>query len=368
MKIKKIDQYVLKQFFTILIMALLAFITIFIIVDLIENIDRFIDNDVPGDIISKYYIYSIPWYINIALPMSVLLATVFSIGLMAKRNEWTAMKASGISLYRIAIPLILSGFLISGASYVLENQFVSWGNEKRFDIEREYVKRKARKSINKPKRIMKDVFLQKQESLHISLATYRTRQQSAEGINMVLLDSGIVFQRLDAQRMSYIDSLSMWAVRDYSLRTFDSTGHETSVHISDGDTLLALNFVPEDIAQRFKSPEELNFNELDKRIEILQDNGVNTRRWEVVQQFKISFAFTNLIVMLFGLPLVVMKMKGGLTFGAGMSVFVIFTYYALIKFGQSLGFKGILEPILSAWMGNIIFIIGGIILILFVRK
>ena len=365
---KKLDQYLLKQFFNILIMALLGFISIFVIVDLIENLDRFIDNSVPSKIVLTYYFYSLPWFVNIALPMSVLISTIFSVGLMAKRNEWTAMKATGISLYRIAIPLLLCGLFISGASYVLDNQLVSWGNEHRFNIEREYVKRKAKKSISKPKKIMKDVFLQKQGSLHISLATYRTHQKSAKGINIVQLDSGQVYKRLDAQKMSYIDSLSQWAISGYSIRSFDTTGQEVSVTISDGDTLLSIDFSPDDIAQQFKSPEELNYQELEKRIELLQENGVNTRRWEVVQQFKISFAFTNLIVILFGLPRVVMKMKGGLTFGAGMSVFVIFTYYAFIKFGQSMGFKGILEPVLSAWIGNIIFIIGGIILILLARK
>ncbi len=69
--------------------------------------------------------------------------------------------------------------------------------------------------------------------------------------------------------------------------------------------------------------------------------------------FKISFAFTNLIVVLFGLPLVVMKSKGGLSFGAGMGIFVIFVYYAFIKFGMSMGYKVIISPMVAAWMGNV---------------
>ena len=83
---------------------------------------------------------------------------------------------------------------------------------------------------------------------------------------------------------------------------------------------------------------------------------------------KISFSLTALIVVLFGLPLAVSKQKGGLAFAAGMSVLVIFAYYAFIKFGQSLGYKEVLDPLLSAWIGNIIFGIGGIILLLSVRK
>ncbi len=365
---RKLDQYILSQFLSILAMALLGFISIFVIVDLIENLDRFIDNSVPAGIVLKYYLYSLPWFVNIALPMSVLISTVFSIGLMAKRNEWTAMKSSGISLYRIAVPLLICGVLLSGGSYLLDNQFVTWGNEHRFNIEREYIKRKARKSIRKPKKIMKDVFLQKKGSVNISLDTYRSYTKEAQGVNIVQLDGGLVRSRIDARKMTFIDSLKQWVISDYSIRTFDASGTETNIAISTGDTLLTIGFVPDDISQQFKSPEELNYKELEQRIALLEENGVNTRRWKVVKQFKISFAFTNLIVILFGLPLVVMKLKGGLTFGAGMSVFVIFSYYAFIKFGQSMGFKGILEPVLSAWIGNIVFITGGIILILLARK
>ena len=72
---------------------------------------------------------------------------------------------------------------------------------------------------------------------------------------------------------------------------------------------------------------------------------------------KISFAFTNLVVLLCGIPLVVIKGKNSLSFGVGASVFVIFGYYVFIKFGQSLGFKGVITPILSAWMGNIVFLL-----------
>ncbi|MCK5330934.1 MAG: LptF/LptG family permease, partial [Candidatus Marinimicrobia bacterium] len=113
---------------------------------------------------------------------------------------------------------------------------------------------------------------------------------------------------------------------------------------------------------------ELNYADIKQFIAQLDENGVDTTRWEVVRDFKISFAFTNLIVVLFGLPLVLLKPKGGLSFGAGMSVLVIFSYYAFIKFGQSLGYKGIIEPIYAAWMGNVVFSIGGILLLLGVRK
>ena len=121
---KKLDLYLTRQFLVTLLLTLTGFVCVILVVDLIENLDRFIDNAIPAKITLKYYIYAIPWFLNIGLPMSMLISTVFSIGLMAKRNELTAMKATGISLYRIALPITVIGLIVSFISFELDN---TWG-------------------------------------------------------------------------------------------------------------------------------------------------------------------------------------------------------------------------------------------------
>jgi len=182
------------------------------------------------------------------------------------------------------------------------------------------------------------------------------------------MSEGIILKRIDAKTITWIDSLKRWAASEYSVRTFDENGYEIDVSIPKSDSLIQIDFTPDDILKQGKLPDELNYNELTERIAQLKENGVKTTRWEISRYFKISFAFTNLIVVLFGLPLVVIKPRGGLTFGAGMSFLVIFFYYAFIKFGQSLGFKGVLEPMVSAWIGNVVFSIAGLLLLFFTRK
>ena len=362
---KKLDLYLLRQFISILGMSLLGFLCVFIIVDLIENLDRYIDNKMPWKIVLQYYGYSLPYFINIALPMSMMIATVFSIGMMAKRNEWTAMKSAGISLYRLTAPLLIFSILISLVSFEFDNKYVSWGMSMRGAIEKEYMKKKPRR---RSKKTLKDVFMQKEEYYHIAITTYHSHSHKAEGITMITFADSIIQQRLDAKNMTWIDSLDSWAISNYSIRNFDEHGVEQKVYNSELDTLLNLHFSPDDITRGTKHPEELNFSELKARIEYLQNNGVDATRWEVQRHFKVAFAFTNLIVVLFGIPLVVMKPRSGVTFGAGASFLVIFSYYAFIKFGQSLGINGVLEPLISAWLGNIIFISGGLLLLFSVRK
>jgi lipopolysaccharide export system permease protein len=349
-------------------MAILGFVSVFVIVDLIENIDKFIDNSVQLRVILLFYFYTLPWFFSIGLPMATLIATVFSIGLMAKRNEWTAMKSSGISLYRIAIPLLLAGIVLSFISYELDNNLVTKGNEKVTEIEQKHMRRKTRRNTFRTSKILHDVLLQKHETTHISLAKYSISGMEADNATILSLENGFISNRIDARKMFWNDSLLLWNINSYSIRNFDINGEEINTLISASDTLINANFTPDDITKQFKPPDEMNYKELTERILLLKENGVKTVRWEVARYNKVSFALTSLIVILFGLPLAVSKQKGGLAFAAGMSVFVIFAYYAFIKFGQSLGYKEVLDPFISAWIGNIIFAIGGIILLFSVRK
>ena len=359
--LNRLDRYLINQFWVILGIAIMGFLSIFLVVDLIENLDRFMDNKVPTEIVLKYYIYTIPYFISIGLPMAVLISTVFSLGSMVKRNEWTAMKASGISLYRVATPLIVCGFLLSGISFLLDNNLVSYGNEKRFEIDRDYVKRKSR---HKLKNTLKDIFLQKNSSSHISLSKYQIQKRIGYDLTMVDLSQLTIRERVDAKKISWNSDSLKWLVSDFSIRQFDQRGLETDVRIGKNDSLISLGFIPADIQQQARKPDELDYYKLTERIIQLKENGVDTVKWEVTRYIKISFAFTNLIVILCGIPLVVLKERNSLSFGAGASVFVIFGYYAFIKFGQSLGFKGVMDPLASAWIGNIIFTAGAIILFL----
>jgi|TARA_Y100000310_G_scaffold1132_2_gene1617 lipopolysaccharide export system permease protein len=355
----------IKEFLLMLVGALVGFWAVFVIVDAVENLDRFIDAAVPINIIVSYYIYASPWFISIALPMAVLISTIFTVGLLSKRNELTAMKSAGVSLYRIVAPLIICSIIISILSFFFDDQVVTVGNQKRKVIEKEHVIKTRRKRYNTRKR---NIFLQKSDQFHIAIDRYQPKLKKAMGVAMQFLEDGRLIQRIDANSMSWNEKEEGWHVKTYALRSFHPDGFESNVQLSRKDTLLTIDFTPEDLEREAISPEEKNYAQLKVFIEELVESGVDTTRWEVNLYGKVSFALTNLIVVLFAFPLVASKQNGGIAFGAGMSVFVIFGYYAFIRFGQTLGYKGILEPMLSAWIGNIVFLAGGILLIILSRK
>ena len=108
---KILDQYIFKKFILSLFITLSAFIIIFLIVSIIDFLDKFIEYNLTSKEILLYYIYTIPWFINIALPMSLLISTIFTLGSLQKNNEITAIKASGVSIRRIGLSLVFSGII-----------------------------------------------------------------------------------------------------------------------------------------------------------------------------------------------------------------------------------------------------------------
>ena len=292
---KKLDQYIIRQFISILCFSIFGFLSVFVIVDLIENLDRFIDNNVPTGIVVQYYVYSLPYFISISLPMSMLISTIFSVGNIVKKNEWTAIKASGISIYRLSIPLLSLGLVMSVLSFFMDNKLVSFGNEKRFEIDRDYVKRKSR---HKLKNSLQDVFLQKDISIHISLTKYLLNNQTGYNLTWVDLGTTTILKRIVAKKIKWENDTSLWKLSNYSIRNFDDIGLENSVQNSEKDTLLSLGFLPKEIQQQARKPDELDYFLLTKRIQQLKKNGVDTTRWEVTRYMKISFTLTNLIVVL----------------------------------------------------------------------
>ena len=161
--------------------------------------------------------------------------------------------------------------------------------------------------------------------------------------------------------MKWNDYNESWELSQYTIRNFSI---QDSINFSSlsKDTILYLNFTPMELIKRSVKPEEMNFNELKKFVDKIKFNGINEPRWEVNLHFKSAFACSSFLMILFGLSLSVQKPRSNMAFGIGMSIFTIFIYYAALKFGQSLGYKGIIDPFLSVWSANITFFIIGVYL------
>ncbi len=352
--IKILDRYILKNYLSKFFASMIAFTVTFMIVDVIDHLDKFIDSSMPRIEIFRYYLYTFPWFISIGLPMSFLLAAVFSMGLLQKRNELTAIKASGISIHRISIPLLIIGITASGLSFYFDNLVVAPSLNKRAYLEETFFqKRSSRWSIKK-----KDIFrhVRKDEILGIKRYAYKTN--TAYNISLQKYQNDDIIYRLDAPTMNWDESSNAWRIPRYRTRTWGKNGQFNYTY-TDSDTLLKLNFTPVDLTSTSVKPEEMNYWELAGFVKKLKQNGIKDPRWEVNLHYKTAFACSSLLMILFGLSLSIGKPRSNLAVGMGISIFVIFLYYGALKFGQTLGYKEVISPFMATWSSNLIFLLAG---------
>jgi lipopolysaccharide export system permease protein len=363
MKTKILDKYLIKQFVLSILFGVMTFVLIFIIVDLMENLDDFIDQHVPQDIVLAYYIYFLPEIVRLILPVSILLACLFTVGKLNNFNELTAIKASGVSLYRFMIPFLLIGIFISLFAIYFTGWVVPQSNARKLEIEQKYMKKNLTY-------IGANIFFQDGENRFVNIGFY---DQSSQ----IILRAGIVFikddsptqltKRFECQKLKWDSIKQKWIGIDVEENVFLTDSTNQIVHYNEYE-FNDLLFRPEDILIKQKRIEEMTLTELRQVIDAQRRSGNDTTKLEIDFHSLIAFAFANLNVILFGLPFSADKRSGTVAFQFGMNLFFTFIYLAFMKISQSFGKNGLMNPILTAWFANIVFVAFAVVNIIRVRK
>jgi lipopolysaccharide export system permease protein len=360
---KILDRYILKQFILTTLFGLLAFTAIFVIIDLMEKLDDFLDRDVSSMIILQYYIAFIPEIIKLMTPMAILLSSLFTTGRLSNTNELTAMKSSGLSLYRYMLPLLIVGFITSLGFVYFNGWVVPYANQKKFHIERVYLDRNIESSART------DIYVQDSPTRIASILFFDGRTKTGSRISVqVFADSNLIsiVRRYDARQFRWDSTTSSWILTDVTIRTWNGNSErmETVPVLSLSD----LHFHPEDIIKKIEKPDEMNYWELSDFIERQIRSGNDVSRWRVEYYSKISFPFASFIVVLFGVPFSFGRRRRGLAIQFGISVAICFIYLVFMKISQVFGYNGDLHPLLTAWLANLIFLVGGLLNIVRVGK
>ena len=349
---KLLDIYLIKKFLLNLIFGICAFVVVFLVIDIVENIDKFIDKDAEASIIALYYLYFIPNIISLTLPITMLLATLFSIGNMSKYNEIVAQKSAGVSLYRFFAPLFVLAFIISVLAGLFSETIVPWASQRKEDIYRYDIKKNP-KNIGKNRN---NIYIQDSENRKTSVGFFNGAKNEAQRVSLFYFDGPILQKRLDAKTMIWQDQ--KWVLRNVVERKFENSNEEIVNYPK--LTITDLRFKPENLLELQRKPEEMSYTELDKFIDEMLAIGSEARKWIVELYLKISYPFANFIIVLFGAPLAARKRRGGNAVGIGISLLVCFIYYFFVTTGRVMGHQGTLPPLLAAWFGNIIFTFAGL--------
>lgn len=347
-----IDRYLIRAFFGTFWTVLFGLIGIFTIADFVEKIDNFVDAGAGAKLVLVYYGYSLPYFIDLALPMSMLLATVFSLGALNKNYEIAAMRASGISMLRIARPLLILGVSLTLFQFVFQNLVVMPFNHQQKEITRNILK-----PVKSPKK-MNEVVRQDVNGNIVVIKSFDVPSSIGKDISVLAYrDSGIT-ERWDYAFLSWDDSLKRWNNSVGLNRSFDSGGQLLFSRL-DTNRRIPLTLTPADIKKEQIRPNEMNIFQLASFIEKKKMLGLNPHRWVVDYHFKLAFVFTGFIVIYLGISFALQGTRENLTLAVGKSVVALFVYYILLIGGQKIAYNSDLHPAVSVWFGNVVLFLAG---------
>ena len=354
------DRYITREFLRILGIALLAFLVIYLLVDIFDHIDTFIDLKAPLGTVIIYYLYMCPYIIVFTLPIGALMASLLSVGSMARNNELVAMKTSGVSLYRILAPLLFSGALLSIMVVFIGGWIVPEINTKLRTLRKYEIERKPSRE-HEPKR---NLIYQDETGITYHVAVLFPSRGIAEGMSLISEGDGTVRWRIDAESGSYVDDT--WNLMSGFLRVFDSETEFTAGFKQMWSSHLSA--APKEILGKPRDPEELGVKELRKSISRRRQAGLATAKQEVELNIRFSFPLAVFLMVLLGAPLASNPRRSGLALSFGISIAVSFAFFGTIRACQALGHHGTLPPGVAAWVPDIIFLAMGSAILLKVRK
>jgi len=352
--IRTIDRYILRRFIVSLFIAVGAIILVAMIVDGVENLEDIVDNAATVQDVLLYYVYFVPWIYKITIPASVLLAGLFSIGLMARSNEILAMKSVGISLYRIAAPLLAFTFLLSLANFYFNEEILPYTTQERIRIKHGGIK----KADNRKGSVLYNLSKQGSGGYIYHFESFRAERQEAQNCLVQRFESDSLKESYRGERMRF--DRGFWIIYNGSYRNFADSG-ESYIKF-DSLVLTQCRERPEEFEKYRGKPEDMGYRELAGYIDVLKKTGVPYTRELVDLKTKLSFPFTCFIVMFICIPVASNPRRSGVAMSFAIASGVSLLYFVIFKVTQSLGYSGKISPDVAAWSINAVFLAIGLVI------
>ena len=339
--IRILDRYVSREFMRLFLLFSIAAPILFVLGDLTDNLDKYIDRGLSAQAVALSYVYQFPLFVLYSFPIASLIATIFTVNAITRHSELAAAKAGGISFWRLLAPLPLLGIVLT---------FVALGLSELVPI---------------TTRMRSELLGDKQrEQFARTDFVYRGADGFAYEIRRLDLEqkriTGFIMERegseperpsvhVKAEQADW-DSTGTWRLMNGQLRLLmgDKERHFAFTQLVPTRMLET----PEQLLAIPKDPEEMRYQELGEFIQVLQRSGGNPRELMADRAEKIAVPVATLIIILFGAPLANSSHRGGAAYGIGIALGITVTYLMLFRIFHAAASAGSINPTLAAWTPN----------------
>jgi LPS export ABC transporter permease LptG len=355
-----LDDYVLRDFTLYLTMIVAAFLMLLLVFTLFELLGDILRNQVSPLTVGEYLLNVVPYFLYNTTPLSMLLAVLVTFGLLQRSNEITAIKATGISLYRLVIPVLIVSTLVAGVLFLSDQIYLPYTN-KRQDALRNRIKGKPAQTYLRPDR--KWIFGQ-----HSDIYYYQFFDPDRDvfgGVSVFQFDPHTfqITHRITADRAHWSEAMGRWVYEQGWERSLSGPAIE-SYRKFDVATYPELAEAPAYFKKEIKQSSEMSYEELRRYIHDLQQSGFDVVRLRVQLQKKIAYPLITLVMAVLAIPFALSAGKRSAVAGVATAIGIGVVYWTTSGLFEAMGNLSQLPPAVAAWSPDLVFgFIGGYLIL-----
>ena len=358
-----LDVYIIQGWVFYFFILLVTFTGIYIIFDFFQLLGDMVRNHASAGVVLDYYRFLLPQVIYLMLPLSILVATLVNFGLLTKSNQITAIKAAGVSLYRISVPVLLAAIVLSIGMFFLSDDFLP-GTNQRQDALRNQIKGKPPQTFYRPQRqwifgqsdrIYNYRFFDPDKNVFADLACFEFDPQSFH-----------LTRRIYAARAFWEPPIRGWVLENGWVRDLQGDRVEKYLPFSVA-TFTEMTEGPAYFKKEVRPSQQMSALELGRYISDLSQSGFDVVRLSVQFYRKFSYPLIAFVVTLIGIPFSFTTGSKGALSGVALSIGIAILYWSISSLFEAMGDLSQLPPVVAAWSPDVLFGLAGSYLLLRVK-
>ena len=357
-----LDGYMLGGFLFWFVTVLISFVVIQHIYTFFELIGDMIRNRIGMNVMLKYLLYLSPKYLYDSTPISVLVAVLVRFSILTKNNEVTAFKASGVSVYRLALPVVLTASVLSGALFLFDHTVVPEANRVQ-DALRNQIKGKPVQTYLRPDR----KFVRGADGRIYYYKLFDDKENAMLGVSVFEINEKdfYISRHIAAERARWEPAIKQWVFQNgwrCDLKPDKDLIHVTSFDDFRGETRTfnELKEAPDYFLREAKQGKQMNYLELERYIAELRESGFDTTQLQVQYHKKFSTPLFALIMALIAVPFAFSGRRGGAMPAVGLSIAIAIAYIAVNQLFEQMGNLNQLPAQMAAWAPDALFALAGL--------
>lgn len=356
-----LSRYITCVWLRLLAICMGSFVSVYLILDMMDKIPRFVRAGGKSADIVHFFLYKLPEIVGQTAAFSILMATLLTLGLLSRNSEITAMRSCGVSLARIAFPMVLMGGVASCLLLLNAEFVVPVSYEQMEYVERVKIRKQGINAVFKKNNIWF-----RSDNLILQARLFDPAHQTLIGVTLWTVDKGMnPVSRLDADRAEFKNG--GWTLFQLDHKEFLPGGGFRSSRLNNMAVNLRLRV--DDLKVLDNNADNFSYVKLREYADNLRKGGYPAFRYLTLMYSKLATPFSALVMVVLGIPFAMRNSRsGGIAIGIGASVMIGFAYFVVNAILLSYGRSGVLPAVAAAWGANVLFCLGGVWLSMTVRR